>query len=184
MKDISPVLRELADRVEGLRTPDEQSLTRATFELAKEVYERLEYDKSPEYAEAFMRRYVRLLDYARTATRGRFFGWFFTAKDTARYLRHLADMLGVQKRKPERRKTRKRAKRTIPTEPDLAGFVPADTLAHDHGISKSRLSEAARSGKVRTHTAARGTLSSQGRKVRVLYNEAEAIKHCSSKRRV
>jgi hypothetical protein len=66
--------------------------------------------------------------------------------------------------------------------PDIEGYRTADWLWHEHGIKHSRLSEAARDGNVKTTQAPRGTLDSQGRKVRTLYNEAEAVKHCSPKR--
>lgn len=64
----------------------------------------------------------------------------------------------------------------------LDGFEPANTLWHDHGIARSRLSEKAREGKVRTKPAPQGTLDSQGRKVRKLYNRADARKYCSPQR--
>ena len=62
------------------------------------------------------------------------------------------------------------------------GFVPADTLDREHGIRQSRLSEAVRKGDVKTLPAPKGLTSSQGKRIQKLYNEADAIKHCSPKR--
>lgn len=64
----------------------------------------------------------------------------------------------------------------------FAGFVPADTLELRHGIRRSRLSEAARTGRVKTKPAPPGVVDSQGRAVRQYYNEQQAIEHCSPKR--
>lgn len=63
------------------------------------------------------------------------------------------------------------------------GFVPADTLRHDHGIGRNRLSEASKKGKVRSMRAPRGLKDSEGRSVRLLYHRDDAIKHCSPERR-
>ena len=68
------------------------------------------------------------------------------------------------------------------TSPSIEGFRHADWLWHKHGIAAPRLSEAARDGKVRSVQAPRGTIDSQGRTVRMLYNEADAVKHCLPKR--
>lgn len=62
------------------------------------------------------------------------------------------------------------------------GHVPADPLEYRRGIRRSRLSEAARSGKMRMQPAPAGMLDSRGKAVRVLYNEGDALKHCSPKR--
>ena len=59
-------------------------------------------------------------------------------------------------------------------------FVPADTLEHDHGIKRNRLSEAATAGLVETKPAQPGLLDSQGRRILKTYNKKQAIKHCSA----
>lgn len=69
------------------------------------------------------------------------------------------------------------------TTPGIEGFRPADWLSYQHGIKQPRLSEAVRDGKVRTLSAPRGYLDSEGKTVRILYNAADAVKHCSPKRR-
>ena len=68
------------------------------------------------------------------------------------------------------------------SEPGIAGYRPADTLRLEHGIVQSRLSEAAADGKVRTMQAPSGLKDSQGKRVRQLYNKADALKHCTPKR--
>lgn len=65
----------------------------------------------------------------------------------------------------------------------IDGFVPADTLAMDHGIQPQRLSEAAKQGKVRTKPAPRGQIDSAGKHIRILYDEQQAIKHGTPKKR-
>ena len=75
-------------------------------------------------------------------------------------------------------------KQHVPAEdeaPGIRGYRSADWLWHEQGIKQSRLSEAVRDGKVSTRPAPKGTLDSQGRKLQKLYNEAEALKHCSPK---
>ena len=64
----------------------------------------------------------------------------------------------------------------------IAGFLPADWFLHEHGIPQSRLSEAARDGRVSTRSAPKGILDSRVRKVQKLYNEKEALRHCAPKR--
>lgn len=59
-------------------------------------------------------------------------------------------------------------------QPRLDPFVPADTLAHDHGIPAPRLSEGAKAKRIRTTQAPKG-MKSNGRAVRVLYHRDDAI---------
>lgn len=61
------------------------------------------------------------------------------------------------------------------------GFASADVIWHDHGIKQARLSEAKRDGRVKSKPAPPGQVDSQGRKVRVLYNVADALKQCRPK---
>lgn len=63
----------------------------------------------------------------------------------------------------------------------IAGYRSADWFAHEHGIPQARLSEAAGDGTVGTTQAPKGMLDSQGRKVRLLYHEQQALKACSPK---
>ena len=65
----------------------------------------------------------------------------------------------------------------------INGYVAADTLALEHGIPPQRLSEAARQGKVKTKSAPRGQTNSAGKRIRILYYEQQAIKHCTPKKR-
>lgn len=62
------------------------------------------------------------------------------------------------------------------------GFVPADTLAINHGIRQSRLSEAATANLVETKPAPKGLKDSQGKEIRVLYNQSQAIQQCGPKK--
>lgn len=73
------------------------------------------------------------------------------------------------------------AQSTSPGTPGIEGYCPADWFWHEHGIKQARLSEAAGAGKVRTKPAPRGYLDTEGRAVRVLYNKADALKHCAPK---
>lgn len=66
--------------------------------------------------------------------------------------------------------------------PTLDGWASADWFKYQHGIPQSRLSEAAKSNRVRTERAPKGYLDSQGRIVRTLYNEADVLRHCKPKR--
>lgn len=58
------------------------------------------------------------------------------------------------------------------------GYVTADYLRHDHGIDPTALSRAVGDGKLRSIKAPAGYLSSEGKKVRVLYCKDDALKHC------
>jgi len=64
----------------------------------------------------------------------------------------------------------------------VQGYRPADWFWCQHGIRPQRLSEASGAGKVKTVPAPKGVLDSQGRAVRTLYNEVQALKCCSPKR--
>jgi hypothetical protein len=66
---------------------------------------------------------------------------------------------------------------------DISGFTSADKLWHDHGIRQSRLSEGVRKGAIRRKAAPSGLIDSQGRRIRSLYNEEDAIRECSPKHR-
>ena len=65
----------------------------------------------------------------------------------------------------------------------IDGYVPADTLAVEHGIRPQRLSEAGRQGKVKMKPAPKGHMNSAGKRIRTLYHEQQAIKHCTPKKR-
>lgn len=62
---------------------------------------------------------------------------------------------------------------------ELRMYVSADSLELAHGIRRSRLSEAARIGKVRTKKAPAGYPTTDGSIVRILYHAGDARKHCS-----
>ncbi|MFQ5463782.1 MAG: hypothetical protein ACE5E5_14290 [Phycisphaerae bacterium] len=61
----------------------------------------------------------------------------------------------------------------------VAGYLSADTLLINHGIHAPRLSEKATKGLVRTKGAPRGLRDSEGRQVRKLYHEQDALRECS-----
>ena len=63
----------------------------------------------------------------------------------------------------------------------LRGFVSADTLWQDQGIRKSRLSEGVKAGKIKSREAPPGT-KSDGKRVRLLYNQQDAIRYARPKR--
>lgn len=67
-------------------------------------------------------------------------------------------------------------------EVNYGGFVPADTLWISHGIRQSRLCEAKKKGLVKTKPAPPGIKDSQGKGVRVFYNQSQAIQHCKPKK--
>lgn len=61
------------------------------------------------------------------------------------------------------------------------GYKSADRLWHDHGIKAARLSEAKKAGKVRWKPAPCGITDSQCKSIRIVYNVADALKHCLPK---
>ncbi len=63
----------------------------------------------------------------------------------------------------------------------LRGYVPADTLSLDDGISQPRLSEAVGKKLVRWKKAPAGYRSSNGNPVRILYHLKDALRWCSPK---
>ena len=63
----------------------------------------------------------------------------------------------------------------------LVGYASADTLEHDYGIVRERLSEAKQAGKVRSKPAPAKMIDSLGKTIRLLYNIEDAKKHCSPK---
>ena len=65
---------------------------------------------------------------------------------------------------------------------EFVGYACADTIAIDHGIQKSRLSEGKKAGKIGWKDAPSGMKDSQGRDVRILYHVADAKAFCSPKR--
>jgi|GEM_PF-2421877 len=65
---------------------------------------------------------------------------------------------------------------------EFGAFVPAYWLSTEHGIDQPRLSDAKKSGKVRTKKALPGYPKIKGKTVRVLYNRNDAIRHCAPKR--
>jgi hypothetical protein len=69
------------------------------------------------------------------------------------------------------------------TQRSVGGYASADTIHLKHGIRRERLSEGKRQGAIRSMPALPGTVDSQGKDVRVLYNVEDAIKHCSPKRK-
>lgn len=75
---------------------------------------------------------------------------------------------------------------SIPARADLTddfrGYESAESLLHSEGIPANRLSEGARSGKIKTKRAPAGQKSSQGKAVRTLYNREDALKFCLPKR--
>lgn len=69
-----------------------------------------------------------------------------------------------------------------PAPESVAGYLSAFELHLRHGCSAPRLSDAARAGKVRTMPAPTGMSDGDGKAIRKLYNESDAIKNCSPKR--
>lgn len=64
-----------------------------------------------------------------------------------------------------------------------SAYLPADEIYLRHGIRPERLSEAVRESDVRSRQAPRGTRDSQGKQVRILYHELDAIKKFQPRRR-
>jgi len=80
-----------------------------------------------------------------------------------------------------RRSLEKTAPERTEATDNYEGYAPADTIEMDHGISRTRLSQGKREGKIKWKNAPPGMRDSQGRNVRILYHVADAKQHYSPK---
>ncbi len=137
VKQLAAALRELANRFVKPQNRSDDGDGAGTVQplgpLYKDVHAFLEFQKSPEYAEAFLGRFLRLLELQKaarehpaTSNRGRaaFATYLLERYHLRRHLRWLASMFeggrmrmngkGRTETKPKKR--RRRAKRTVWTE--------------------------------------------------------------------